>query len=73
MKKRYFCILKTFFLSIILTACNKDNYLPKNLNETDHLKSITKAFQRRFRQELISNIADKECLIISNNIIKKYY
>jgi len=40
MKKRYFCILTTFFLSIILTACNKDNYLPKNLNETVHYEVI---------------------------------
>ena len=40
-------------------------YLEKNLN------LITKAFQRRFRQELISGIIDKECLIISHNLVKK--
>ena len=40
-------------------------YLEKNLN------LITKAFQRRFRQDLISGIIDKECLIISHNLVKR--
>ena len=40
-------------------------YLEKNLN------LIIKAFQRRFRQDLISGIIDKECLIISHNLAKK--
>ena len=40
-------------------------YLGKNLN------LITKAFQRRFRQDLINGIIDKECLIISHNLLKK--
>ena len=35
-------------------------------------KDIVKAFQRRFRQELINGWIDKECLIISNNLIKKF-
>jgi N-acetylmuramoyl-L-alanine amidase len=42
-----------------------ETYLEKNLN------LITKAFQRRFRQDLISGIIDKECLIISHNLVKK--
>ena len=45
----------------------------KNFKKTHHLRSIVKAFQRRFRQELISGQIDKECLIISNNLAKKYY
>jgi N-acetylmuramoyl-L-alanine amidase len=40
-------------------------YSEKNLN------LITKAFQRRFRQDLISGIIDRECLIISHNLAKK--
>ncbi|MDB2647784.1 N-acetylmuramoyl-L-alanine amidase [Candidatus Pelagibacter bacterium] len=40
-------------------------YSEKNLN------IITKAFQRRFRQDLISGIIDKECLEISHNLAKK--
>jgi N-acetylmuramoyl-L-alanine amidase len=42
-----------------------ESYSKKNLN------LITKAFQRRFRQDLISGIIDKECLIISHNLVKK--
>ena len=34
-------------------------------------KNIIKAFQRRFRQELINGKLDKECLLISENIVKK--
>ena len=30
----------------------------------------TKAFQRRFRPQLINGIIDKECLIISKKILK---
>ena len=44
----------------------------KNFNKNLHLESITNAFQRRFRQELISGQIDKECLIISNNLLKKH-
>ena len=45
----------------------------RNFNKIHHLRSIVKAFQRRFRQELISGQIDKECLIISNNLLKKNY
>ena len=43
-----------------------------DLNEIHKLKLIVKAFQRRFRQELVNGIIDKECLIISNNLVKNY-
>ena len=45
----------------------------KNSNRTHNLRLIIKAFQRRFRQELVNGLIDKECLIISNNLLKKYY
>ena len=35
-------------------------------------KIITTSFQRRFRQELINGLIDKECLTISKNLLKKY-
>ena len=41
----------------------------KNIN---FLKILTFAFQRRFRQDIINGIIDKECLIISENIAKKF-
>jgi N-acetylmuramoyl-L-alanine amidase len=35
-------------------------------------KILTVAFQRRFRQQLINGVIDKECLIISKNLVKKF-
>ena len=37
-----------------------------------YLKLLVKAFQRRFRQELINGIIDKECLIISEKLVNKF-
>ena len=44
----------------------------KNSNEIYINKLTVKAFQRRFRQELVNGIIDKECVIISKNLINKY-
>tara|TARA_Y100000768_G_scaffold359734_1_gene316457 strand:- start:61 stop:297 length:237 start_codon:yes stop_codon:yes gene_type:complete len=46
----------------------------KSLNKKNNklIKFITTAFQRRFRQEQINGVIDKECLIISNNLVKKF-
>jgi N-acetylmuramoyl-L-alanine amidase len=54
----------------------KIGYLIKKFKKLEpdkekNLKLITKAFQRRYRQDLINGIIDKECLIISNNLAKK--
>ena len=35
-----------------------------------YTKIITKAFQRRFRQDQINGIIDQECLMISKNLAK---
>ena len=43
-----------------------------NKNKNKNIKLLTKAFQRRFRQSLINGIIDKECLLISKNIAKKF-
>ena len=45
----------------------------KNISKDRHLKYITKAFQRRYRQDLIDGKIDQECLIISQNLIKAYH
>ena len=42
--------------------------LPKDMHKNKKL--LIKAFQRRFRQELINGIIDKECLLISKNLTK---
>jgi N-acetylmuramoyl-L-alanine amidase len=46
---------------------------PKNLHyyENKYLIKITKAFQRRFRPEIVNGKIDKECLIISQNLAKQ--
>ena len=45
---------------------------PAKLKKNQFLNSITYAFQRRFRQELINSKIDRECLIISQNLVKKF-
>jgi len=46
---------------------------PKLYYKNSKLKSsVIKAFQRHFRQELVNGKLDKECLIISENIAKKF-
>ena len=46
--------------------------IPKDQNKDRYLRDVTKAFQRRFRQELINSKIDRECLLISENLLKKY-
>ena len=45
--------------------------IPKNLNKKNYLRNVTKAFQRRYRQELINSKIDRECLLISESLLKK--
>jgi len=47
--------------------------IPKNMSKDRYKAFIIKAFQRRYRQELINVKIDKECLLISQNLIKKKY
>ena len=47
--------------------------IPKNFSKNRYLTFVIKAFQRRFRQEVINGKIDKECLLISKNLIKKLY
>ena len=46
---------------------------PKKTSKDKHLDYIIKAFQRRYRQDVIDGRIDQECLIISQNLIKKFY
>ena len=45
----------------------------ENLKNRKLNNYIVKAFQRRFRQELVNGKLDKECLIISKNIKKNFH
>ena len=42
------------------------------VDKDKNLKIISTAFQRRFRPDVVNGIVDKECLIISNNLAKKF-
>jgi N-acetylmuramoyl-L-alanine amidase len=44
---------------------------PSKLKKDKSLNLITIAFQRRFRPEIVDGKIDKECLIISQNLIKQ--
>ncbi len=46
----------------------------KNLNnrQNNNLKLVVKAFQRRFRKQLINGLIDSECAIICKNLAKKF-
>ena len=60
---------KIKFIKNLYTIGYSKNF--KILN-AKYIKLITKAFQRRFRQNLINSIIDQECLLISENLVKKY-
>tara|TARA_B110000003_G_scaffold264804_1_gene289974 strand:- start:117 stop:764 length:648 start_codon:yes stop_codon:yes gene_type:complete len=61
---------KYFFNNIFKIGYLKKG--PKNIKSDKFLNFVVKAFQRRYRKELIDGKVDKECLIISENLIKKY-
>jgi N-acetylmuramoyl-L-alanine amidase len=42
----------------------------KNISKTKYQTLIIKAFQRRYRQNLINGKIDKECLLISQNLVQ---
>ena len=41
----------------------------KNYKSHKNTKYLTLAFQRRFRQSLVNGKIDKECLLISKNLL----
>ena len=50
-------------------------YSKKSSNKLDkkiYLTMVIKAFQRRFRQELVNGKIDRECLLISRNLLNKF-
>ena len=47
--------------------------LSKNIIKKNYLNCLIKAFQRRYRQNLIDGKIDQECLLISQNLLKKFH
>tara|TARA_B100000787_G_scaffold114911_1_gene85693 strand:+ start:228 stop:965 length:738 start_codon:yes stop_codon:yes gene_type:complete len=60
---------KFFFNNLFKIGYSKKT--PKNLNKDRYLREVVKTFQRRFRQELIDGKIDRECLLISANLLKR--
>ena len=57
---------------IFIKNIHKIGYSKNNIvNKSNCFKILSTAFQRRFRQELVNGIIDKECLKISENLLKK--
>ena len=61
---------KLFYKNLFKIGYSKK--IPKNSNikKIKYMRIITKAFQRRFRPELINGKIDQECFIISKNLVK---
>ncbi len=59
--------------NIFIQNLNRIGYA-KNFNTCNikYSKDLAIAFQRRFRQELINGVIDKECLLISTNLVNKF-
>ena len=60
---------KTFYRNLFQIGYAKNP--PKNAKKNKYLNFLVKAFQRRFRQELVNGKIDKECLLISENLLNK--
>ena len=63
-------IEKKFFFNN-LSKIGYSKKITKDLDKDKYLRNLTKAFQRRFRQELINSEIDRECLLISINLLKR--
>ena len=64
------------YRKVILYSKKEENNFLKNLHKVGYVKNnkknnhfIIKAFQRRFRQDLINGKIDKECLLISKSLL----
>ena len=60
---------KNFFTNLSKIGYSSKN--SKKIKKDKFLNLIIRAFQRRFRQELINGKIDQECLLISQNLAKK--
>ena len=45
---------------------------PKDNSSDKYSRELAKTFQRRFRQELVDGKIDRECLLISKNLVRRY-
>ena len=62
---------KTFLNNIYKIGYSRKSV--KKINKKKYQAFLIKSFQRRYRQELVNGKIDRECLLISNNLIKRIY
>ena len=70
-KKRNIIVKKSDTKRFIQNLCKIGYQKNFVFEDKKNYKILTEAFQRRFRQNLINGVIDEECLLISNNLIKK--
>ncbi len=70
-KERESKILNTLKLKFINNLFKIGYPKSSKIYKSKYNKIITLAFQRRFRPELVNGKIDKECLLISENLVKK--
>ena len=61
---------KLFYNNILKIGYSEKNFKNSKFKMVQCKKILIKAFQRRFRQDLVNGIADQECLIISKKLVK---
>ena len=59
-----------FFDNLFKIGYSKET--SKDISKNRHLNNLAKTFQRRFRPDIIDGKIDQECLIISQNLVKKF-
>jgi len=59
---------KNFLNNLLKIGYSKK--MRNNIKKREYLSLVVKAFQRRFRPELVNGKIDQECLLISENLIK---
>ena len=64
---------KLFYKDIVKIGYSEKNFKNSKLKRAQCIKFLIKAFQRRFRQDLINGVADQECFDISKNLVKKLF
>ena len=59
-----------FYKNLFKIGYSKKKLL--NINRVKYSRKLVKAFQRRFRQELVNGKIDRECLLISKNLVGEF-
>ena len=59
-----------FYKNLFKIGYSKKKLL--NINRVKYSRELVRTFQRRFRQELVNGKIDRECLLISKNLVTEF-